>query len=382
MHYSPRAIVTNKPIDYNQNCKHAFGCYVQALQENTPFNSPAAQTLDCIFLDSDESPAGSYKLLHLVTNWIITRCKITPVPLTQNVINRVEYLAHKEGLPNKLQFIRQKNGKLSRDDDDDALLAGVEQNKNKNENIYEEENQNEYESQDKSTNENENDDEIDDVEYDDHDNNSINSQELRDLRKEIEGEANNSRSDDNDNQNDNQSINPDIEDVQDGTNHDDELEEVQQEEFTRPTCTRKQNPRMNIGSAKQQTYDTNVNLLIKQVKQNLNDTNHDATVLVTIMINLVQTYSLRAGINKCGNNGKNAALLEMEQLHKCDCWKPCKIEELSASQKRNALESLLFLTEKHDGRVKARHCANGSKQHNWMQKEETASPTVMLQFVF
>ena len=382
MHYSPQAIVTNKPLDYNQNCKYAFGSYVQALQENTPTNSPAAQTLDCIFLDSDESPAGGYKLLHLDTNWIITCRKITPVPLTQNVINRVEYLAHKEGLPNKLQFILQKNGKLSRNDDDDALLAGVEQNKNenKNENIYEKENQNEYESQDKYSNEN--DDEINDVEYDNHDNNSINSHELRDLRKEIEGEVNNSRSDNNDNQNDNQSINPDIKDVQDGTNHGDELEEVQQEEFTRPTRTRKKNPIMNIGSTKQQTYDTNVNLLIKQVEPNLNNTDHDATVLATIMINLVQTYSLRAGIKKFGNNGKNAALLEMEQLHKCDCWKPRKIEELSTSQKRNALESLLFLTEKPDGRVKARHCANGSKQCDWMQKEETASLTVMLQSVF
>ena len=214
------------------------------------------------------------------------------------------------------------------------------------------------------------------------DNDSINSQELRDLRKEIEGEVNNSRSDDNDSQNDNQSINPHVEDVQDDNNCNDELEEAQQEKITRPTRTRKQDTKMNIGSTKHQTYDTNVNLLMKQTEPSLNNTNHDVTVLATIMINLVQTYSLRAGINKFGNHGKNAALLEMEQLHKRDCWKPRKVEELSASQKRNALESLLFLTKKRDGRVKARHCANGSKQRDWMQKEETASPTVMLQSVF
>ena len=41
------------------------------------------------------------------------------------------------------------------------------------------------------------------------------------------------------------------------------------------------------------------------------------------------------------------------------------------------LESLIFLVEKKDGRIKARHCANGSKQRNWIDPEDAASPTVM-----
>ena len=36
------------------------------------------------------------------------------------------------------------------------------------------------------------------------------------------------------------------------------------------------------------------------------------------------------------------------------------------------------MTEKLDGRVKARTVADGSKQHLWKTKEETASPTVSL----
>lgn len=46
------------------------------------------------------------------------------------------------------------------------------------------------------------------------------------------------------------------------------------------------------------------------------------------------------------------------------------------------MESLIFLTEKRDGRVKARTCANGSKQREWMSKEDTSSPTVNLQSIF
>ena len=50
---------------------------------------------------------------------------------------------------------------------------------------------------------------------------------------------------------------------------------------------------------------------------------------------------------------------------------------MSPTEKAKALESLIFLVEKKDGRIKARHCANGSKQRQWINPEEAASPTVM-----
>jgi Reverse transcriptase (RNA-dependent DNA polymerase) len=39
------------------------------------------------------------------------------------------------------------------------------------------------------------------------------------------------------------------------------------------------------------------------------------------------------------------------------------------------MESLIFLVEKRDGRVKARACANGSSQREYISKEDAASPT-------
>ena len=50
---------------------------------------------------------------------------------------------------------------------------------------------------------------------------------------------------------------------------------------------------------------------------------------------------------------------------------------MTPTEKAKALESLIFLVEKKDGRIKARHCANGSKQRNWINPEDAASPTVM-----
>ena len=45
------------------------------------------------------------------------------------------------------------------------------------------------------------------------------------------------------------------------------------------------------------------------------------------------------------------------------------------------MDSLIFLTEKRDGRIKARTCANGSTQRIYTNKEDTASPTAMTESI-
>ena len=126
-YFSPRAILTNKPLDYNNNCTHPFGTYFQANHESNPTNTPAACTLDCIYLDSNNGPEGGFELLHLATNKPITCHTVTEVPVTDTVITLVEQLAHCKNMPSKLQFITQKHGKFSLNDNDD-LFAGVDYN--------------------------------------------------------------------------------------------------------------------------------------------------------------------------------------------------------------------------------------------------------------
>ena len=41
------------------------------------------------------------------------------------------------------------------------------------------------------------------------------------------------------------------------------------------------------------------------------------------------------------------------------------------------MESLIFLTEKKNGRIKARTCANGSTQKEYIDRDETASLTAL-----
>ena len=90
---------------------------------------------------------------------------------------------------------------------------------------------------------------------------------------------------------------------------------------------------------------------------------------------------MQKGLKKFKAKGFDAAKGEMKQLHDRLCWQPIDVSSMSASERKKALESLMFLVEKKDGKIKARHCANGSKQRQWMRSEEAASPTVMAESV-
>ena len=91
--YSPHMIVTGKNIDYERQCKTAFGAYVQALHKSNPTNTMAPCTIGCIYLHYLEQHDSGYELLNLTTNKIITQRKFTEIPTLQEVIERVELLA-------------------------------------------------------------------------------------------------------------------------------------------------------------------------------------------------------------------------------------------------------------------------------------------------
>ena len=82
---------------------------------------------------------------------------------------------------------------------------------------------------------------------------------------------------------------------------------------------------------------------------------------VKLKANLLVNYSLDQGICKFKRRGFDAAKGEMKQLHDRTCWKPIKVQTLTPTKRKKALESLIFLVEKKCGKIKAHHCANGSK---------------------
>jgi hypothetical protein len=96
----------------------------------------------------------------------------------------------------------------------------------------------------------------------------------------------------------------------------------------------------------------------------------------------IQAYGLKRELKHFGEKGYNAAMEEMKQLHKRAVFNPINVHELTQKAKRRALESLIFLVEKRNGRVKARTCANGSTQRSHINKEDVASPTALKKAFF
>ena len=84
---------------------------------------------------------------------------------------------------------------------------------------------------------------------------------------------------------------------------------------------------------------------------------------------------MRQGEKKFGIKAKDAAYKEMKQIDKRMVFEPIRIESLTEEEKKRAMESLIFLSEKRDGTIKSRYCANGSTQRSYIPKEQAASPT-------
>ena len=71
--YSPHAIITGKPVDYNKHCNIRFGSYVQAVTQNEPTNTPKERTIDGIFLRTLNNIQGGYEVMSLKTGKPVTR---------------------------------------------------------------------------------------------------------------------------------------------------------------------------------------------------------------------------------------------------------------------------------------------------------------------
>ena len=92
---------------------------------------------------------------------------------------------------------------------------------------------------------------------------------------------------------------------------------------------------------------------------------------------MAQQYSIQKGIKLFGDEGHKSVNKELQQLHDMQTYEPVHAHELTREQRKEALSSLMFMMQKRCGRVKSRACVNGSKQREWIRKEDAASPTVM-----
>ena len=117
-------ILHQQSLDYSKHGQYSFGTYVQAHDEPQPSNTNAPRSLDCIYLRYNSNHQGGHELLHLPTNAVILRRRVTAIPITPSIIMQVHRIAECEGMPKGLK-VHNHFGTLRYDS---AWIAGVDYN--------------------------------------------------------------------------------------------------------------------------------------------------------------------------------------------------------------------------------------------------------------
>ena len=87
----------------------------------------------------------------------------------------------------------------------------------------------------------------------------------------------------------------------------------------------------------------------------------DEDIGVRVLEYILTQHSLNKGLRMYGEQGEFATKKELKQLHHVEIFQPIDPDKLTNEEKEKAIASLMFLTEKQDGTIKARACADGCK---------------------
>ena len=91
---------------------------------------------------------------------------------------------------------------------------------------------------------------------------------------------------------------------------------------------------------------------------------------------ILTQISVKKGIKKLGSEAVEAVINEWKQMNEKNTFVPILASELSKEDKVRALRMIMFIKRKRCGRIKARGCADGRKQRNYIPKEDASSPIV------
>ena len=75
---------------------------------------------------------------------------------------------------------------------------------------------------------------------------------------------------------------------------------------------------------------------------------------------MAQQFNLRAFLKKFLDKSKVAVKKELTQLHGMATYIPMDASKMTKEQKTATMRSLMFLTDKQEGRIKSRGCADRS----------------------
>jgi hypothetical protein len=86
-------------------------------------------------------------------------------------------------------------------------------------------------------------------------------------------------------------------------------------------------------------------------------------------------------IKTFGEKGRAAGTVEIKQLLERKCFVPIRVSTLNEKERKRAVNALMLLTEKKDGKIKGRVVYNGKPTRDWLSKEDASSPTATLESI-
>ena len=425
---SPHEIMTGVVLDAAKHGRYQFGEYLMAHNDETN-NSMDDRAADSIFLRPCGNLQGGFYALDLATGRRIHRMHGTPVPMTDTAIARVTSFATKEKAPTGIIFGDANNNSTILDmdfhkenlDDNDASDMSYKDNDDDRSNDGTDDTIVSYDSAVTEVN----DTGKDHVEDDD---NELAPDPEGDHNGDLEGEddvikianevsdPDTVRSEHNDTvrENDgndadvnNTTEDPDDEDITDENDHDaretdddndrvataDEENEAVEPETNRRTGLRPIVTRTHNKFGESEGYTTSVihrgSLFTAGYGPALEKMTGDEVSYMCVAASIAEynnieatkaskQYGVREGIKKFGEDGVNAVLKELQQMHDRTVVVPIKPEDVTKEMRDKALPYLMFLKQKRCGKIKGRGCADGRRQRDFISKEDAASPTVSL----
>ena len=97
---------------------------------------------------------------------------------------------------------------------------------------------------------------------------------------------------------------------------------------------------------------------------------------------ILSKYGMKKGIKMFAQDGVDAVISELQQLHTMNICEPLDPGELTSAQKYKAPEYFIFLKKKRCGKIKGCGCADGRKQRAYIGKEDTSYPTISIKALF
>ena len=359
-YYSPREILHKVKISFERHCRVPLLQYVLAHDEPQLSNTLRARALDCLYVGPTDNAQGGHECYHIPSKRLITRAFVTPIPFNPEVIESLDSLGRRQGITDFK--ITDRRGSLLYNS---ASIAGVG-----DEHVSESDSESD---ESEAESENSNQSSTTGVQHPD-------PNEFYEETDPIESESKS---------NDTIAVETVNEDDDTDEEHAEEQEASDAEdnsESARPARARAAPERLNIGNVQGKSY--------AQAQESTTEEFYDtmeAPVLAMIMTELnervesrrmefgeqhIVTYSLQQGLKKFGERAKSSAHKEMKQLHDRECFKPIHKNSMNCAERKRMLRSLIFLTEKRDGTIKSRQCADGSPQRLYMDREAVSSPTV------